>query len=132
MTKKDYIVIARVFNATTDIWVNARAQWIVKNNNEASEAKRKDNADKIDGINKILASLDVIVKGLCYELKKDNPKFDAEKFMKVCGLPDVKAGGNDKVVSEVATGLEDSVERLRKLRTRQSPQEKSLRDIVGQ
>ena len=93
MTKKDYILIARVFKTTAEIWTEARSRWLNKMKAEGVP----DNfagvggqffKEKIDGINKILASLDVIVKGLCFELVKDNPKFDAAKFRGACGLPE--------------------------------------------
>ena len=112
MTKKDYIIISRVFHTTAKIWMDARAKWITKMERLAHEAEPPRAEwemidEKIDGINKILASLDVIVKGLSHELKKDNPKFDAEKFAVACGLPRIKEGGNDEVVAKVAAGLED-------------------------
>ena len=34
--------------------------------------------------------MDVIVKGLCFELKKDNQLFDADRFREACGLPEIK------------------------------------------
>ncbi len=85
MTKKDYIIIARVFNTTAKIWTDARARWIEKQKGIIADAEAGRINEKIDGINKILASQGVIVKGLCSELKKDNPKFDAVRFMKACG-----------------------------------------------
>ena len=107
MTKKDYIIIARVFNTTAKIWTDARAKWIVKPVNAENEVEQERIDGKIKGINIILSSMNVMARGLCHELVKDNPKFDAVRFMETCGLPEVKAGGNDKVVSEVVGGLED-------------------------
>ena len=86
MTKKDYIIIARVFNTTTQIWTDARAKWQEKYDTRDKTDGGGGYTNKIDGINKILASMDVIVKGLCHELRKDNPKFNAEMFAKACGL----------------------------------------------
>ena len=88
MTKKDYVLIAKVFSTTARILTDARAQWLEKeaHGNVGNPAVM----EKIDGINKILASLDVIVQGLCHELKKENPKFDALRFQEACGLPKIK------------------------------------------
>ena len=87
MTKKDYLLIANVFKVTGKIWTDARGKWQAKQNagiQSDGETARID--EKIDGINKILASMDVIVQGLSHELLKDNPKFDAERFKKACGV----------------------------------------------
>ena len=95
MTKKDYILIAKVFKTTAEIWTEARSRWLNKMKAEGvpddfSGVGGQFFREKIDGINKIIASLDVIVKGLCFELVKDNPKFDAAKFAAACGLPEIK------------------------------------------
>ena len=101
MTKKDYIVIARVFNTTTKIWTDARAKWQAKEYGDREQAAA--GAEKVDGINKILASMNVIVRGLSHELKKDNPKFDAQKFAAACGMPEVK---QERIHEAVAAGLD--------------------------
>lgn len=100
MTKKDYLILAKVLSTTAQIWIDARNKWIWKIQANKMELEKgsfnltisevETIQNKIDGINKILASLDVIVKGLSYELLKDNPKFDADKFRKACGLPEIK------------------------------------------
>ena len=91
MTKKDYELIARVVRVTVNIWLEALRKW-KESDNAKHDPEYK--ANKIDGINKILASLDVIAQGFCHELKKDNPKFDADKFKTACGLPTIK---NNKI-----------------------------------
>lgn len=60
MTKKDYILIANIFNMFTTF----------KNGN---------NRNAIDYITEL-------INRLAQELKKDNPNFDAVKFRKACGL----------------------------------------------
>ena len=82
MTKKDYQLIAKVFNTTAEIWIDTILKW------QASD--KPDKEEKIDNINKILASIDVIVKGLCHELKINNPKFDPVRFCEACGIPAIK------------------------------------------
>jgi len=104
MTKKDYILISRVFNTTARIWLDARKQWRAKQDDETDEVKISEIDDKIDGINKILALLEVIVKGLSHELAKDNPKFDAAKFAVACGLSEFRVNQprvNKKVADEL-------------------------------
>jgi len=90
MTKKDYILISNVFNTTAKIWIEALNKWKNKLEESQTTEETKNIEEKIDGINKILASLDIIVKGLCFELQKDNPLFDESKFKEACGLPIVK------------------------------------------
>ena len=102
MTKKDYIVIARVFNTTMKIWTDARGKWQKKTEGIVADAELGRINEKIDGINKILASMNVIVRGLSHELKKDNPKFDAQKFAAACGLPQVE---QERVHEAVVKGL---------------------------
>jgi hypothetical protein len=78
MTKKDYMLIAKVFRVTVDIWKNARRKW--------RDSDRPEKEGRIADINKIISSIEVIVKGLCHELTVDNPRFDKEKFIKACGI----------------------------------------------
>lgn len=86
MTKKDYIIIASVFKATAKIWTDTRAKWIKRSNADDKDTAI-DAAAKVEDINKILASMNVIARVLSLELAKDNPKFDAQKFAALCDLP---------------------------------------------
>ncbi len=74
MTKKDYIIIARVFNTTSQIWRDA-----------ITRHRKKGDIEKIRSVNQLLASMDILIKGLCFEMKKDNPLFEENKFIKACG-----------------------------------------------
>ena len=112
MTKKDYILIAKVFSTTAKIWIDTRGKWLKKMEAEGvpedfSGVGGQYFKEKIDAINKILASLDVVVKGLCFELAKDNPRFDAVKFRAACGLEKVHINNNenDGVVAAVIEKL---------------------------
>mgnify|MGYP001579392900 CR=1 FL=1 len=105
MTKKDYIIISRVFHTTAKIWTDARAKWWEKARKTDDEDIAADATAKIDGINKIIASMEVIVKGLSHELLKDNPKFDAQKFTAACGLPKIQP--QERVHKAVAAGLDE-------------------------
>ena len=95
MTKKDYILIANVFKATVKVWTEALSK--------CHKSNPFDKYEKIDGINKILASIDVIVKGLCYKLLKENSRFDEIRFIEACGLP--KVGQQEKVINAVKNNL---------------------------
>jgi hypothetical protein len=61
MTKKDYIVLAQNFRFTVD---NCKAL----ENTQGYEA--------IKGV----------IRGLCVDLKRDNDKFNSQKFLTACGL----------------------------------------------
>ena len=89
MTKKDYILISNVINTTVAIWIEALKKWQARTKKEES-IDGINTQERIDGIYKILASIDVIVQGLCYELEKDNPKFSSTYFKIACGIPQIK------------------------------------------
>lgn len=77
MTKKDYKIIADVLRITVRIWNDAKKEW--------EESKKKDRDKNINEINIILSVLDVLTQGFIFELKRDNPRFDAEKFKEAIG-----------------------------------------------
>lgn len=58
MTKKDYVLLARVFKMNYDALQQAGHKTIVW----------------------------LIVKDICRELQQDNPRFDSDKFIKACGV----------------------------------------------
>jgi hypothetical protein len=58
MTKKDYILLARVFKMNYEILQQQGHKMM----------------------------LWLIVKDLCKELQHDNPRFDQDKFIKACGM----------------------------------------------
>lgn len=58
MTKKDYVLLARVFKTNYDA------------------LQRPGNK----------MTLRLIVKDICRELQQDNPRFDSDKFIKACGM----------------------------------------------
>lgn len=69
MTKKDYIIIARVLRATRSTIINS-----------------VERSASMKSIQKITGSLlEVIIKGFVFELKNDNPKFDEKRFLEACG-----------------------------------------------
>ena len=60
MTKKDYILIAKVLNRSFDVPLLDLHMWVV------TEMAKK--------------------------LREENPRFDADKFMKVCGFEKASGG----------------------------------------
>lgn len=66
MTKKDYIIVAR------SIWRSGMIQDKNKVRQQAREDMRR-----------------LIAHDLCGEMKADNPKFDANKFLKACNVQNV-------------------------------------------
>lgn len=72
MTKKDYEAIAAIINARTVCFPNAC---------NADSAARYEAF--MDGSRD---QLQQIVRGLCEVFMRDNPRFDADKFLKACGF----------------------------------------------
>ena len=66
MTKKDYIIIASA------IWRSG----MIKDKNKVRQQAREDMRR-------------LIAHGLCGELKGDNPRFDADKFLEACNVRNV-------------------------------------------
>lgn len=64
MTKKDYILIAQVISAYLD----------------------NGDHDMLDGI----AGVDVLTRRLATAFQSVNPKFDRARFLKACGLTELK------------------------------------------
>lgn len=91
MTQKDYILISNIFTTVNNLWLNAKNEWIKKDttlNGIKDKKMIKNVKEKINNINKILASVNVIVEAFCHELKKDNLRFNEDKFKKACGYLD--------------------------------------------
>lgn len=41
----------------------------------------------VNDLDIIISSLNVVIQGLCFTLKRDNPKFNSEKFKEACQPP---------------------------------------------
>ena len=85
MTKKDYIIIARQLKNT------------LENMREYEQVIKKMSPSEV---------FEAVIKDMCTMFVQDNPKFDAQKFAKACGLPQMKEGGNDEVVARVAARID--------------------------
>ena len=82
MTKKDYLIIGKVFKDNLD-YLHSKESELKKNKNFLNNLNTEHELAKIE---KIKQNNRCLISSLCYQMKLDNSRFVAEFFMNNCGL----------------------------------------------
>ena len=88
MKNKNQDIIIKVISTTWGIWVDAKKNWEgkMRATDKTDTSELEYIKEKIDGVNKILASIDVILHGFMYELQKNDKNFNKKVFREKCGV----------------------------------------------